>query len=124
MEQDRASAVLVHQHELARETSDELPSDRQPHRRHDDAGRAARRGRPGPEPVSGRREGHRRRAAARQPETGALPWRLELHRDSAPGLMTIAEHLLSDDLLPVISLLFPGPSPARETRRPGASAVS
>jgi hypothetical protein len=38
MEQDRASALLVHQYELARETAPQLSGHRQSHRRHDDAG--------------------------------------------------------------------------------------
>jgi len=64
------------------------------------AGRPAGRSGARSQPVSGGGEGPRRRGTAGQSETGALSWRLELHRRTSSVVMSpTSEHLLSDDSL-------------------------
>ena len=72
VEQDRASALLSHHHELARTRAPDVRNDRRPDRPHQHRDRAARAREAGQAPVSHRRQGHRGRDARRRAASSRL----------------------------------------------------
>jgi hypothetical protein len=84
VEQDRAPALLVHQHELARPAAGESGGDRQPDRSHPHHGGVARAVRTRPRRLPQRRDHHRHPDGDPPARASSLPRRLELHSHPAP----------------------------------------
>ena len=79
MEQDRASAILVHHPELARQAPGELPNHRTTDRRHHNARRTQRQSRDRQWHLPIRYQSHGRRDGHTEYQPTRIPWRVELH---------------------------------------------
>ena len=79
VEQSGAPPLLVHHHQLARQTAAQLPDNRPTDCRNDDRRRPDGAGSPGRSQIPQRGQGERRSTSRRQSHTAYLPGKLELH---------------------------------------------
>jgi hypothetical protein len=87
MEQDRASPVLIHHSELARQTFDQLSRDCRSDRRDNHKNRLESLLRTRRQPLSQRRRRLKHRNGEPQHQTCDLPWRLELYDRAVKPIM-------------------------------------